>query len=197
MKDFSIRKSSCYDNALVALLAKDLKAMRLKNPFEKYDYPSLLKKHFWNGRFFYDDLTKQDYVAGDANVFPFVLGIIQDEEMLKSALGEVQKAGLDQPLPLKYTNEEAKARFIWQEIFMRGYERDAVWTHMGPLYIKLLKKVDPEKAEEQKRRYREMIERQGNYPEVLMIEKGEARLFHTPFYFCDQGMLWAANYLRL
>ncbi|MBT5924099.1 hypothetical protein HOH30_00055, partial [Candidatus Woesearchaeota archaeon] len=47
MKDFSVRKSSCYDNSMVALLAKECKTMKLYNPFEKYDYPSLIKRHFW------------------------------------------------------------------------------------------------------------------------------------------------------
>ena len=36
MKDLSIRKSSCYDNCMVALLANDLKTMHLKSPFDKY-----------------------------------------------------------------------------------------------------------------------------------------------------------------
>ena len=107
IKDFALRKSSCYSNALVALLAKDLKTMKLNNPFGKYNYPGLLKQHFWNGKFFYDDLRKKNYVAGDAQVFPFALGIIHDQEMLESAIKEIQNAELDQPLPLKYTNKKA------------------------------------------------------------------------------------------
>lgn len=197
IKDFGVRKSSCYDNCMVALLAKDLKQMKLENPFGDYNYPTLIKQHFWSGKFFYDDLTKQEYVAGDAQVFPFALGIIQEEEMLVSAVKKIQEAGLDQPLPLKYTNKEAKVNFIWQEFFLRGYERDMVWTHMGPLYISLLKKIEPELAERYKEGYSQMIEKYGNYLEVLSGEGNQVKPFRTPFYFCDQGMLWAANYLRL
>ena len=99
MKDFSVRKSSCYDNSLVAMLANDLKSMKLINPFVKFNYPMMIKKHFWNGEFFYDDLAKKNYVAGDANLFPFIFGIINDDKMLKSALNSIINAGLDKPFP--------------------------------------------------------------------------------------------------
>ncbi len=197
MKDFSVRKSACYDNVLVALLAKDLKSMRLKNPFEKYNYPKLLKQHFWNGKFFYDDITKQDYVSGDAQVFPFALGIIQNKEMLESVLGEIKKAGLDEPLPLRYTNKEAPVKFIWEEKFLRGYEFDAIWTQMGIFYIQLVKKINPELAKKYKKSYTEMIESYGGYLEVLSGEGKKVKPFRTPFYYCDRGMLWACNYLVL
>jgi len=197
MKDFSVRKSSCYDNTLAALLAKDLKDMRLDNPFQKYDYPQLLKQHFWNGTYFYDDITKQEYVAGDANVFPFALGIIQDKEMLESALKSIQEAELDHPLPLKYTQKTAPVKFIWQELFFKGYELDAVWTHMGPLYIQLLKKIDLEKAKQHKQAYTDMIERYQNYLEVFTTQNNQVKPFQTFYYVCDRGMLWAANYLTI
>lgn len=194
IKDLSVRKSSCYDNCMVALLAKDLKNMKLFNPFGKFDYSSLLKRHFWNGQYFYDDLTKQDYLAGDANLFPFVLGIIGDKEMLKSAMEKVHEAGLDEPFPLKYTNSREKVKFIWQEIFLKNYEGNAVWTHMGPLYIKLLQQVDKARADEYQNRYKELIEKHKNYLEVF---DAQGKPFSTPFYYCDSGMLWAANYLTL
>ncbi|MBU1973843.1 MAG: hypothetical protein KKH52_00440, partial [Nanoarchaeota archaeon] len=79
MKDMSVRKSSCYDNCQVAMLAKDLTSMKLFNPFKKYNYPQLIKDHFWNGNYFFDDITRKDYVAGDANLFPFIFGIINDK----------------------------------------------------------------------------------------------------------------------
>ena len=70
MKDFAKRKSSCYDNCMVARLAKDIEKLGLDNPFKEFNYPSLIKRHFWSGTYFYDDLTKKDYIAGDANIFP-------------------------------------------------------------------------------------------------------------------------------
>ena len=194
MKDFALRKSSCYDNCMLAMLSRDLSEMKLENPFKQFDYPALIKRHFWNGMYFYDDLPRQDYVAGDANLFPFILGVTTDKTMLRSALHQVNKAGLDQPLPLKYTNSRDKVKFVWQELFMRNYESDAIWTHMGPLFVKLAQQVDKEKAKEYKNEYKEMIEKHSNYLEVF---NSKGKPFSSVYYYCDSGMLWAANYLSL
>ncbi|MFA6461098.1 MAG: hypothetical protein WCV90_02435 [Candidatus Woesearchaeota archaeon] len=202
MKDFSVRSSSCYDNCMIALLAKDLQGMTgLINPFKEYNYPKLITIHFWNGNYFYDDLSQQEYVAGDANLFPFILGIISDEDMLRLAMGMIQTAGLDKPLPLKYTAERKGVKFIMQEYFLHNYESNTVWTHMGPLFIKLMQKVDKITADEYEAKYRQLIEKYLGYPEVLTVvgsgDSMEVKPFKTPFYVCDQGMLWAANYLTL
>ena len=194
MKDFAIRKSSCYDNCMVGLLAKDLKKMKLDNPFSKYDYPDLLKRYFWNGHFFKDDLSKKEYVAGDANLFPFVFGLIADKDMMKSAVSEIRVAKLDRPFPLKYTASRDDGEFIWQEHLMSNYEGDTIWTHMGPLYIKLVKQVDKDYAVELKKKYTQMIEKHKNYLEIFDTD---GKPYHTKLYYCDSGMLWAANYLTL
>lgn len=195
IKDFSIRKSSCYDNTMVALLAKDLKSMKLLNPFTNFDYSELLKRHFWNGKYFYDDLSKQDYVAGDANLFPFILGLIKDKEMMESSIKTIQENQLDSPFPLKYTTTRNKVRFILEEkLAMRNYESNSIWTHMGLLFIKFVKQIDPEKSKEYQQVYQEMIEKQRGFLEVL-TPKGKP--FKTWFYHSDRGMLWACNYLTL
>ncbi|MDP3734575.1 MAG: hypothetical protein Q8R37_05085 [Nanoarchaeota archaeon] len=194
IKDFAVRKSSCYDNCMVGLLSQDLTKLRLYNPFKDYDYPDLIKRHFWNGKYFYDDLTKQDYVAGDANVFPFVLGMCTDKEMLQSALTAIADAELDVPLPLKYTAERKNVKFIWQEVFLKDYESDAIWTHLGPLYIRLLQQVNKEKALTLKNNYKKKIEKHKNYLEVF---SAPGQPYRSAFYSSDRGMLWAANYLTL
>src|SRR3989344_4826674 len=194
IKDFAIRKSSCYDNCMVAMLARDLQGMELMNPFTRWDYPMLIKKNFWNGEFFYDDLSQKYYVAGDANIFPFALGIFNDKNMIKLVLDTIRKEGLDQPFPLKYTHHRNKAKFIWQEVFLRNYEGDTIWTHMGPLYIKIVSQVDKNYAFDLKKRYKHWIEYHKNYLEVFT---NHGKPFSTPFYFSDKGMLWAVNYLTL
>ncbi len=195
MKDYALRQSSCYDNCMLALLARDLPEMKeLNNPLSKYNYPALLQQHFWNGKYFYDDLSRQEYVAGDANVFPFLLGMVKDEEMLRSALQEIRQANLDAPFPLKYTASRKKVKFIWEEVLVHNYEGNTIWTHLGPLYIKVVQQLDPQKASEYQQKYTEWIEREGNYVEVF-LDNGKP--FRTPFYCADRGMLWAANYLIL
>ncbi|MBI2666451.1 hypothetical protein HYX13_02460, partial [Candidatus Woesearchaeota archaeon] len=42
--------------------------------------------------------------------------------------------------------------------------------------------------------YRQWIEKQRNYMEVFTAD---SKLYGTPFYRCDSGMLWAVNYLGL
>ena len=194
IKDYAIRKSACYDNCMVASLSHSLTQLKLINPFERFDYENLIKKHFWNGHYFYDDLKKLPYVAADANIFPFYLNIIKDTHMLKSAIEAVHRAALDVQLPVKYTTKKAPVQFIWSERFMHNYELDTTWTHMGPLYLNLLKKVNPALAKQHIQSYTKMIESYKNYPEAL-TPKGKP--FTALFYHCDQGMLWVANYLTL
>ncbi len=194
MKDHSIRKSSCYDNTMVALLARELKQLKLDNPFAKFNYAEILKRHFWSGEFFYDDLQKKEYVAGDANLFPFLLGIISDEKMLYKAMTEIRKAKLDEPFPLKYTKDREGVNFIWQEVFARNYESNAIWMHMGLLYVKLMQEVDSELAQEYKEKYKELIEKHKNFLEVYTTD---GKPFSSPFYYTDSGMLWAVNFVML
>ena len=195
LKDQAIRRSSCYDNCMAGLMAKDLSQMKnLLNPLDKYDYPSLLLRHFWNGHYFYDDLRKQEYVAGDANLFPFLFRLCIDKPMLEAVVHAIRSNELDKPFPLKYTKDRTNIEFIWQEVFARNYESNAVWMHMGPLYVKIVKEIDPQLAAEYKEKYLKLIESHGNFMEVFT---SEGKPFSSPFYYADQGMLWAANYLML
>jgi len=194
MKDFAVRNSSCYDNCMIGMLAKDLSHLKLYDPFKGYNYSQLIKERFWNGKYFWDDLEKQEYVASDANIFPFITGLIADKEMMGSAVNEIRLANLDQPFPLKYTAKRNNIKFIWQEWLLRDYESNSVWTHMGPLYIKMVQQIDTKLADNYKSKYQSQIEQQQNYLEVFFAN-GEP--FSSPFVYCDSGMLWAANYLTI
>ena len=195
IKDFAIRKSSCYDNCMVALLSNNLNNLnnlKLNNPLRQFNYPKLIKETFWNGDYFYDDLNKLPYVAADANIFPFF--IIKERSMLKTAITAMQKEQLDIPFPIKYTKKFAPLKFIWQEFLMKNYERDSIWTHMGPFYMKLMKEINKKQANQHLQKYAHLIETYKNYPEVL---DSNGNPFKSIFYHSDQGMLWAANYLTL
>lgn len=195
IKDLAIRKSSLYDNCMLAMLKMDLAHLKhLSNPLKKYNYSDLIKRHFWQGSFFYDDLSKQDHVAGDANLFPFVLGIIADPKMIKAAIHSIEHNHLDTPLPLKYTSSREHINWVWHELFLRNYESHAIWLHLSPLYIKLLEQHDENKAKHLKAKLTQLIELHRTYPEVLTKD---GKLYSSPFYVCDRGMLWAANYLTL
>jgi hypothetical protein len=194
LKDFAIRKSSCYDNCMTSMLSKDLTALKFHHPLKDFDYRELLLNHFWKDTYFTDDITQQSYVAGDAQLFPFYTNTVKSKKMMRTAFSAIQENKLDFPFPLKYTTKDAPVKFIWQELFMRNYERDTIWLHIGPLYIKLLQRVDPKLAREHLKSMTWIIETYKNYPEALT---SEGKPFTAPFYHCDQGMLWCANYLAL
>ena len=77
---------------------------------------------------------------------------------------------------------------------MRNYESDAIWMHMGLLYVKLFKTMDKEKATEIKQKYQELIEQLHGFPKVLTAD---GKPYTSLFYTCDRSMLWAVNYLVL
>lgn len=196
MKDYAVRKSSCYDNVITGMLCNDLKKIRvLDNPFKKYDYKKLLINNFWNGKYFLDDLSGTKRICGGANVLPFWSGLITNKVMLKKAINSIIKEGLDKPFPLRYTKKWFKEqRAIPFECLAGSYERDSVWAHIGLMYIKIVSMIDKKLARNYLNQYKEQIEKHKNFLEVY-DKKGKP--FKTLFYYTDESMLWCANYLYL
>ena len=195
MRDYSVRDSSCYDNIMLAMLKDELKKIRvLDNPFKEYSFKKMIKEKFWTGSYFLDDLSGRTHITGDANVFPFWTGVFTEKSMLKKTIESIQSAGLDNPLPLKYISGKAKENTIAIGFLVPDWEKNTVWPMMGPLYIQLIKKVDKQKAGEYMIKYKEIIERYRNYLEIYTVN---SKPYKSLFYFADEGMLWAANYLAL
>jgi len=196
MKDYAERKSSCYDNVMTGMLAMDLKEIKiLNNPFAKYDYKKLLMDNFWNGKFFIDDLLELDIVSGDANVLPFWSGLITDKRILKKALDSIRKQGLDKPFPLKYTSRRFKEhKMIYSEFLVGNYERDAIWAHVGMMYLRVAAMFDKKLAKKYLGEYKKQIIKHKNFLEVY---DRNGKPFSTLFYQTDESMLWCANYLYL
>jgi hypothetical protein len=194
IKDNAKRKSSMYNNIMAAMLNNELKKTRLDNPLKKYDFKKIIKKKFWTGSYFLDDLSGKKYVSGDANIFPFWSGVFDSKDMLSSCITKMQEAGLDNPLPLRYTNKKIGHNMVSIDFFASNYEGDIVWTHLGPLFIQLVKAVDRKKASGYLKLYKCLIERYRNFLEVFNTDRTP---FRSTFYYADEGMLWAANYLTL
>ena len=194
MKDYSKRKSSCYDNSMVAMLKNDAEKLGLANPFRDYNYRRLMKEHFWNGSYFLDDLSGREYVAGDANIFPFWTGVIDSKSMLKSSVDAIRQEGLDRPFPLKYTTSKVSKDVVWHEFLVRDWQKDSIWTQLGIIYIGLLKGIDKAYFSRSMKIFKRMIEQNRNYMEVFT---SSGKPFKTLFYHSDTGMLWASNYLAL
>jgi hypothetical protein len=78
--------------------------------------------------------------------------------------------------------------------FTKNYEVNSIWMHIGPLYVKLVKKIDKKLAKKYIDSYTKLIEKHKNFLEVF---DSKGNIYKTPFYYSDEGMLWAANYLNL
>ncbi|MBW2990098.1 hypothetical protein KY348_00160 [Candidatus Woesearchaeota archaeon] len=196
MKDYSIRKSSCYDNVMTGMLANDLKKIKdLANPFKKHDYKKLLIKNFWTGKYFLDDLSNIRAITGDANVLPFWSGLITDKKIRRKAFDSIRKEGLDKPFPLKYTVKRLKEQKMISIEFIAGnYERDVVWAHMGMMFIEMVGMIDKKLARKYLNQYKQQILKHKNFLEVY---DKNGKPFQTLLYYADGGMLWCANYLYL
>lgn len=195
LRDYYIRDSSCYDNTMVALLAESLKKIKvLDNPFKKYDFKKIIKDNFWTGSYFLDDLSGKKHVAGDANVFPFWLGIFDDKSMLSSAITAMQNAELDKPFPLKYVSGNPKEKKIFIEFLVSGWERNCIWPHMGPMFISLVKKIDEYEANTYFLSYKHLIQKNRNFYELYTPD---GKSYKSLFYMADEGIIWCANFLTI
>jgi len=159
--------------------------LKLHNPFKKYNIKKAIKQNLWSGKYFYDDITKKEIITGDSNVMPFWTGVFTDKKMFKNCVDSIKKAGLDKPIPLKYsTGKKLKMNIVSK--FVSNYEHDAIWMHMGLLYAQLVKGYKP--------KYKKLIEKHSNFLEVF---NPDGTPFRSKFYYADESMLWSANYLTL
>jgi len=193
IKDHSIRQSSCYDNVMLGMLSSDLDKLKIENPLANYNYRKILKEHFWNGKAFIDSIGT-DAITGDANVFPFWSGLFTSKKMLLSAINSIQDEGLDKPFPLRYSSTPRINRMLWLSSITKNYEGNTVWTHIGIIYIGLVRKINKKTAERYINEYKKLIEKFGTWVEVF---NPDTTPYSSMFYFSDEGMLWAANFLDL
>ncbi len=193
MKDGIFRKSSCYDTAMVGMLAKELSEAGIKHNLP--DMKKVLVKNYWAETYFLDDLSGKKHVAGDAQIFPFWTKVIDNKKMMKQAFASLHDEGLDVPFPLRYTSERMPADVLVQRIFAPNYEGNTIWAHMGLLYTHLLKQIDEEMAQEHTNTYKHLVEKYRNFLEVY--DPTGKKAYKTLFYASDEGMLWAANLLTL
>lgn len=187
IRDHAIRKSGCYDNLMVGVLARECDRIGIKHDFsfsiDKF------KTYFWNDSFFVDDLG-EDYICGDANVFPFFFGFF-GVDLLEKAVVSVKNEGLDYPFPLSYGHAK---RLILLEKLVPDWENHSQWTHMGPLWLRLVKSIDKHLFLQYLASYKAVIERDGNFFEVYTKD---SKPYKSWFYMADDSMLWACNLVNL
>ncbi len=190
IKDNAVRTSSMYNNTMVAMLSQEIDKAGLRNPFRKFNYKKLLVTKFWTGKYFLNDLSGRKTIAGDANVFPYWTGVIENKEMLSSSVETIRKHRLDRPFPLKYTRETSKEsihRLL--NLIVPNYEGNSIWMHMGPVYVQTVAKLDKDLANRYISKYVRVIEKNKNFFEVFTPE---GKIYKTLLYYADEGMLWAS-----
>ncbi len=202
-RDTVTNRSNAYGNSMVALLAKTIAEKSewgLSNPLERYfpagDYAALLREHFWMGDRFRDAIGS-DETSGEANIWPFWTGVIEDDAMLATALGTLEDEGYADPYPLRYTTHPTPSREVWLvRHLLPDYQGSSIWTSLGAMYLSLLRTVDAAKAEAGTKRYVEWIERDGTYWEVLN-NLGRCWVGRARLMLGEESMLWGAIFLDL
>ncbi|MEM4637729.1 MAG: hypothetical protein QXK76_01720 [Candidatus Woesearchaeota archaeon] len=209
MRDYAIIKGSCYDMIMACLLEDEINKINeyfgreiLINPFKNIDLKNNLINNFWNGKYF-QELNK-NILYGHNNVYPYFLDIVKDKKMLLSSITHIKKAKLDMPIPLKYESnmdksnygdkyyKNDKTKFIWQELFVKDWEKRTSWSMLGMAYIYILARVDKKKAKKHLKEYKSLIEKYG-FVEVY----DNLKPYQSFFYTSETRMLWASMYLEL
>src|SRR5262249_26295715 len=145
-----------------------------------------------------DPRDDERFISSDANVWPFWTGVITDQKMMKKAFKSIQKYKLNQPFPLKYQVDYHR-KFehpINSFIFPNYNAGNSIMTLIGPLYIELLTRVEPQRAKRELKKMKSLIEQHGTYAEVFTPD-GKQPLQGKFSIQSDTGMLWAAMIPKL
>jgi hypothetical protein len=159
------------------------------------DWGSLLRRHFWLGDRFRDRLGS-DETSGEANVWPFFAGVVEDGEMLARALATLQREGYASPYPLRFqATHSPGGMLLLFRIYSSDYQTTTAWTSLGSIYLSLLREVDSAAAAVELERMQRLIERDGTFWEVL-DDRGEGWRSRSRLSVSDHSMLWGAILLE-
>lgn len=197
-RDTVINRSNAYGNTMVALLAKTIEETGwFESPFAHHfdgDYGRLLLGHFWADDHFRDALGDET-VSGEANIWPFYTGVVDDPQVIRPALAHLAANGFCDPYPLRYETSRRPEREVWlTRHILPDYQGSTVWTSLGAMYLQVLRTVDPAVAASETARYVEWIERDGTFWEVM---NGQGQNWVSPRWLMigEESMLWSSIFL--
>ncbi len=211
-RDTFKNRSTAYANAMVAVLARTVAETGwgpdlLSHHFEAQpgdggsgesrsrDWGSLLRRHFWTGGRFRDQLGTEE-TSGEANVVPFWAGLIDDRPMQAAALETLRREGYTEPYPLRFsTGSPSIGLLLAYRLWSPDYQTTTSWTSLGSMYLALLGQTDPAAAAVALGRMRELIEEHGTFWEVIDGE-GEPWRSRSRLSVSDVSMLWGAILLE-
>ena len=195
-QDYADRRGSCYSTVMCFTASCAADRLSLRNPLAQFDYPNIIQRNFWNGEYFYDDLSKKPYITGDACIMPFWAGVTERPEKLFPIVRErLDDAGLTRPVPLRYGAARGPRRpMIWLDK-VNPWQRNAVWTCLGLQYLEVLRRLDPMRYPAALAQLEQTVETLGCFPEVIDPDTGG--LYASAVYRAEDSMLWAADLLSL
>ena len=176
-------------------------------PAASLDWGSLLRRHFWTGDRFRDRLRADapagtvanatgDATSGEANLWPFFAGLIEDRAMQAAALATLRREGYTTPYPLRFQASHANdGLLLLYRLWSADYQTTTSWTSLGSIYLSLLSEVDPAAAAAELDRMRRRIERDGTFWEVL-DGRGRPWRSRSGLSVSDVSMLWGAILLE-
>ncbi len=200
--------SNCYANTMVALLSRTLAETQwVPDPVPAGAVDRLVAA-FWRGDHFGESAGVDD-AAGDSSLWPFFTGVVDAGLGRGPALRWLDRQGYATPLPLRYAlRRDRGLEDPVQRAFVPDYQGTAIWTSLGVIYLSLLHAEDPARATPGIETYRQLVERDGTFWEVLAPPaggpsqppgldalrpyRGRFGLFHA-----DEAMLWSAIFLDL
>lgn len=194
MRDNYNRQSSCYDNSMLAMAVHYINKLKLPHSFGNINYQKRILDKYWTGSYFVDDLSKTAIHSGDAQVFPFYCGVIDDKKKFQLCLVEMRKRNLDDPFPLRYSHIRQPQKEHTISFLAPNYEGDVVWLHLGLCFLQVCKKYDKRSFKHYKEKYKKIILQYKTFPEVFTKDE---KPYKSLLYQCDEGMLWASLYLDL
>ncbi len=84
IKDHAIRNSSCYDNCMLAMIAREATLLKLSNEFNKHNYKKLILDRFWN--------KEKGYVKNHRSETCSMLRIVQQQQGVFDAQNSAKPA---------------------------------------------------------------------------------------------------------
>jgi len=195
--------STAYGNVMVALLGRTLVETGwgpdiLGGWFERdgsHEWDALLRRHFWAGDRFRDRLGS-DETSGEANVWPFFAGLVDDRELQAAALATLQRESYTTPYPLRFVVRHRHDGMLPVfRLYSPDYQTTTAWTSLGSMYLSLLREVEPAGAGIELDRMRALIERDGTFWEVI-DRSGRPWRSRIRLSISDAAMLWSAILLH-
>ncbi len=197
MRDAVVYDRSAYSVTLIARMAYCVEKLELEGfEFPVKKYQTELINRYWNGQYFNADRATSAFSA-ECALFPFFLGVIEDEALAGATLDYITDNKYDQPFPLIYTKEPEAFKYHWWMTapFMPQYEGYTLWSWHGLFYLHTLRRFNRPEFKVQRERFAKgMIEQHGTFPEML---NKDGSWYYAPVYRSDPGMVWAGIYVDI